>query len=320
MSVDLLRTMVLIRRIEERLSLETRTGSLPGGVHLTIGQEAVAAGVCAHLHDADAITSTHRGHGHFLAKGGSPKAMVAEIYGRANGICRGMGGSMHVTDVSKGMLGANGIVGAGLAIAAGAAFAARLDGAGRVAVCFFGDGAANQGVFMETLNITTLWKLPMVFVCENNRYAEFSPAATVTAGEIIARARAFGIPCQRVDGNDVLAVAQAARDAVAHARCGDGPSYIEADTYRIHGHLESEQSFLKSSYRDDAEVDAWRARDPIPRHVAVLKDQGRLDDAALAALEQDVAATVDEAFRLAEAGDPADPDLALDLMFLNQKA
>lgn len=319
MSVELLSRMLLIRRIEERLSLETRAGSLPGGVHLTIGQEAVAVGVCAHLQDADAITSTHRGHGHFLAKGGSPRSMVAEVYGRANGICQGMGGSMHVTDVSKGMLGANGIVGAGLAIAAGAAFAARLDGDGRVAVCFFGDGAANQGVFMETLNITTLWKLPMVFVCENNRYAEFSPAATVTAGDIIDRARAFGIPCLRVDGNDVLAVSQAAQEVVARARRGEGPSYIEADTYRIHGHLESEKSFLKSSYRDDAEIEAWRARDPIPRHVTELKRQGLLDDAALATLEQDIASTVADAFRFAEQGEPADPALAFDLMFLNQK-
>ncbi len=319
MSTDLLHGMLLIRRVEERLSVETKAGTLPGGVHLTIGQEAVAVGICAHLRDTDAITSTHRGHGHFLAKGGAPKAMVAEVYGRANGICQGMGGSMHVTDVSKGMLGANGIVGAGLAIAAGAAFAARLDGDGRVAVCFFGDGAANQGVFMECLNITALWKLPMVFVCENNRYAEFSPAATVTAGRLIDRAGAFGIPCQQVDGNDVRAVAQAAREAIARARRGEGPSYIEADTYRIHGHLESETSFLKGNYRDDAEIDAWRLRDPIARHVARLRAEGMLDADTEAKLEQQVALRVAEAFQFAEQGEPADPALAFELMFVGQQ-
>lgn len=319
MSIDLLRGMLLIRRIEERLSVETKAGSLPGGVHLTIGQEAVAVGVCSQLADTDTITSTHRGHGHFLAKGGSPKAMVAEVYGRANGICQGMGGSMHVTDVSKGMLGANGIVGAGLAIAAGAAFAASLKGDGQVAVCFFGDGAANQGVFMECLNITALWKLPMVFVCENNRYAEFSPAATVTAGQLIDRARAFGITCQRIDGNDVLAVAQAAREAIERARRGEGPSYIEADTYRIHGHLESETSFLKGNYRDDAEVEAWRARDPIKRHAAKLTIDGDLDATAETALDREIARIVDEAFVFAQQGEPADPSLAFELMFVDQQ-
>lgn len=319
MPMAMLRTMLLIRRVEERLSAEARAGTLPGGVHLTIGQEAVAAGVCAHLRASDAITSNHRGHGHFLAKGGSPAAMVAEVYGKDNGICRGMGGSMHVADVSRGMLGANGIVGAGLAIAAGAAFAAQLEGGDRVAVCFFGDGAANQGVFMETLNITTLWKLPMVLVCENNQFAEFSPAATVTVGDIIERARAFKIPCHRVDGNDVDAVAQAAHSAITRARRGEGPSYIEADTYRIHGHLESEQSFLKSGYRDEAEVEAWRARDPITRQVERLCGAGVCDDAALAALEQDVANTVEDAFRFAQEGAPADPTLVFDLMFFEQK-
>ena len=319
MSLEMLHQMLLIRRVEERLSADVKAGHLPGGVHLSIGQEAVAVGVCAHLRETDTITSNHRGHGHFLAKGGSPAAMVAEVYGRANGICKGMGGSMHVADVSKGMLGANGIVGAGLAIAAGSAFAAQLDGGDRVAVCFFGDDAANQGVFMETLNITTLWKLPMVFVCENNRYAEFSPAASVTAGQIIDRARAFEIPCARVDGNDVVAVARAAEEAIARARRGDGPSYIEADTYRLHGHLESETSFLKGRYREDAEVESWRARDPIPRHIEHLRSLGRCDDAALNRLEREVAGIVDDAVRFAQAGQPVDPALVFELMFVDQK-
>ena len=191
MPMAMLRTMLLIRRVEERLSAEARAGTLPGGVHLTIGQEAVAAGVCAHLRASDAITSNHRGHGHFLAKGGSPAAMVAEVYGKDNGICRGMGGSMHVADVSRGMLGANGIVGAGLAIAAGAAFAAQLEGGDRVAVCFFGDGAAYQGVFMETLNITTLWKLPMVLVCAYCTASTAAPNCSSTSCHAGSMCRRF---------------------------------------------------------------------------------------------------------------------------------
>ncbi len=319
-ALTLLRCMLLIRRMEERLSALSAAGALPGGVHLTIGQEAVAAGVCAHLRDDDKITSNHRGHGHFLAKGGSPAAMMAEVYGRANGICHGMGGSMHVADISKGMLGANGIVGAGLAIAAGAAWAARLDGGDAVAVCFFGDGAANQGVFMETLNLATLWKLPMVFVCENNRYAEFSPAETVTSGELIDRARAFKIPCERVDGNDVMAVSSAAAAAIAHARSGAGPAYLEADTYRIHGHLESEKSFLKGTYRDEAEVDAWRARCPIQRFVGSLRTQAWWNEPLLEGLEGAIARTVDDAVAFAEAGPLADPGLVFDIMFSGQRA
>ena len=181
--------MVLVRKTEERLSADFHAGQLPGGVHLYIGREAVAAGVSAHLTDADKIAGTHRGHGHFLAKGGDPKTMMVEVYGRENGICKGMGASMHVADISKGILGANGILGAGLAITAGAAFAAQLDGDGDVAVCFFGDGAANQGVLMETLNVTSLWKLPMFFICEHNGFSEISPAATVASGEIADRAR-----------------------------------------------------------------------------------------------------------------------------------
>ena len=183
----------------------TRPGRCPGSLHLYIGQEAVAVGVCAQLGDRDYVTSTHRGHGHYLAKGGDVAAMFAEIWGKREGICRGMGGSMHVADLSKGMLGANGIVGAGLAIATGAAFGAQLDGDGKVAVCFFGDGAANQGVLMETLNVAAVWGLPVIFVCENNTFSEFTPVGEITAGRIGDRARAFDVPTHVVDGNDVVA-------------------------------------------------------------------------------------------------------------------
>jgi pyruvate dehydrogenase E1 component alpha subunit len=317
--LPLLKRMLLIRRMEERLSADFHAGKLPGAVHLYIGQEAVAAGVCAHLRDSDTITSTHRGHGHFLAKGGSPRAMMAEIWGKNSGICRGMGGSMHVADVSKGILGANGIVAAGLAIAAGSAFAAKLDRSDRVAVAFFGDGAANQGTFMETLNVSTLWNLPMIFVCENNRFSEFSPASTVTSGDIIDRARAFKIPCVRVNGNDVLAVWQAAAEAVAHARNGGGPSFIEADTYRIHGHIEAEKSFLKSTYREAAEIEEWRGRDPVQRFKDYLKRERIADDGEIDAFETETMAIVEDAARYAEAEPAADPELVFSLMFHEQR-
>src|SRR5215472_15296037 len=243
-ALRLYESMVVIRRVEERLRDDSAAGKLPGAVHLYIGEEAIAAGVCAHLEDRDYATSTHRGHGHFLAKGGDVRAMMAEIWAKRDGICRGMGGSMHVADISKGILGANGIVGAGLAIATGAAFGAKLDGVGKVAVCFFGDGAANQGVLMETLNVSTLWQLPVVFVCENNMFSEFTPAREVTAGRIANRARAFSMPTYEVDGNDVEADWQAAAQAVGRARAGGGPSFMEARTYRIQGHFEAESFVL----------------------------------------------------------------------------
>jgi pyruvate dehydrogenase E1 component alpha subunit len=311
--------MVLIRRAEEQLGRDFAAGNLPGSVHLCIGQEAVAVGVCAHLTDRDAITSNHRGHGHFLAKGGSPAAMMAEVYGRANGICHGMGGSMHVADISKGILGANGIVGAGLAIATGAAYGAKLDGDGKVAVCFFGDGASNQGVLMETLNVSTLWRLPVIFVCENNLFSEFTPSREVTAGRIADRARAFSMPAHEVDGNDVVAVWQAAAQAVGRARTGGGPSFIEARTYRIRGHFEAESFVLAGGrYREDAEIDEWRTRDPIERLGSRLIASGTTDAAALDGLDARVRQRVDEAVAFAEAGEPADPELALTLMFAGE--
>jgi pyruvate dehydrogenase E1 component alpha subunit len=317
--VGLYERMLLIRRVEERLAKEFHAGNLPGAVHLYIGQEAVAVGMCSALTDADWITGTHRGHGHFLAKGGDPKTMVAEIYGKENGCCRGMGGSMHVTDLTKGMLGANGIVGAGLAITLGAAWVAQRDGKQQVAVCFFGDGASNQGVLMETMNIATLWGLPMIFMCEHNMFSEFSPASTVTAGEISDRARAFGMPVSVVDGNDVLAVSEAAAEAVKHARAGNGPSFIEAKTYRIHGHIEAEIHFLASSYREEAEIDVWRKSDPIDRTREHLLASGAIDAAKADEIEAKTGRIVDEAFEFAVAGKPADENLVFDLMFVDHR-
>ena len=266
--------MLLIRRMEERLAEVVSSGELPGAVHLYIGQEAVAAGVCVHLDDHDWIASTHRGHGHFLAKGGEPHAMMAEILGRDTGICRGKGGSMHVADFARGILGANGIVGGGIGLAVGAALAAQLDGQGRVAVAFFGDGGANQGVVMEALNLVAIWKLPLLLVCENNGFSEFSPTATVTAGEIAARAHPFGLPGVVVDGNDVLAVWEAAGKAVGRARTGHGATLLEARTYRWHGHVETEASFLSGKYREEDEIVTWRGRDPITRLRAHLLASG----------------------------------------------
>jgi pyruvate dehydrogenase E1 component alpha subunit len=287
--------MFLIRRAEERLERDFKAGLLPGPVHLSIGQEAVAVGVCAHLGPRDWITGTHRGHGHFLAKGGDSAAMFAEIHGRATGACGGLGGSMHVTDVSLGMLGANGIVAGGIALAAGAALAQKLDGAGGVAVAFFGDGAASEGVLAETLNIAALWQLPLLFVCENNGYCEFSPTAAVTAGAIVDRARPYGIPAVAIDGNDIGGVVATAGEMIARARTGGGPGFIEARTYRFHGHVEGEALFLKEKYRDDAEVAAQLSRDPIVLARAALLAGGTVTEAGIAASEAAVAAGIDAA-------------------------
>ncbi len=315
-ALRLYESMVLIRRVEERLRDDSAAGKLPGAVHLYIGEEAIAAGVCAHLTARDYATSTHRGHGHFLAKGGDVRPMMAEIWAKREGICQGMGGSMHVADISKGILGANGIVGAGLSIATGAAFGAQLDGDGKVSVCFFGDGASNQGAFMECLNVSTLWRLPVVFVCENNGFSEFTPAAEVTAGRIADRARAFSMPAAEVDGNDVTDVWRAAGEAIGRAREGGGPSFIEARTYRIQGHFEAESFVLGTGrYRDPDEIEAWRQRDPIAKFRSALTSSGTATAADLDRIEAAVLERVADAVAYAEAGQPADPELAETLMF-----
>jgi len=320
-ALRLYETMLLIRRTEERLRDDSAAGRLPGAVHLYIGEEAVAAGVCAHLRASDYAASTHRGHGHFLAKGGDVRGMMAEIWARREGICQGMGGSMHVADLSKGILGANGIVGAGLSIAAGAAFGARLAARGAVSVAFFGDGASNQGVLMETLNLAALWRLPLVFVCENNGFSEFTPAAQVTAGRIADRARAFAVPAREVDGNDVTEVWRVAGEAVARAREGGGPSFIEARTYRIQGHFEAESFVLSGGrYREEAEIERWRGADPVARYRAALTGSGTAAGAELDAIDAAVRAQVDAAVRFAGEGHPADPGLAQTLMFAPEEA
>lgn len=310
----LYRKMVLIRSVEERLAKVQSTGELPGPVHLYIGQEAVAAGVCSVLTDKDWIASTHRGHGHFLAKSPDTRLMVAEVFGRVTGVCKGKGGSMHVADISRGILGANGIVGGGIALAAGAALAEQLKGSGNVGVVFFGDGAANQGVLFETINIAALWKLPLVFVCENNGFSEFSPTTTVTAGEIWKRAEPFGVPTRFVDGNDAEAVVAATSEAVERARSGQGASFIEARTYRFRGHVEGEMTFLSKKYREEEEVKARQLQDPIVRMRDLLQERGAAE-AALAELEAGVLREVDEAFEFAAQSAWPDTAIAFQDMF-----
>src|ERR1700735_3007177 len=278
--LEMQRRMLLIRGFEERVAVLYRDGEVPGFVHLSTGQEATAVGACWPLGPADAITSTHRGHGHCLAKGLDPVGMFAELMGKEQGTNRGRGGSMHIADPKLGIFGANGIVAAGLPIAVGAATAAQLRSDGSVAVAFFGDGAVAQGAFHEALNLAAVWKLPVVFFCENNGYAEFSPASTQHAAALEARAAGYGIPYVAVDGNDVVATAAVMEDVVGAARDGSGPSVVEAATYRWHGHYEGDPE----RYRSPDELEEWRSRDPLLIHEAALREAGVKDD-ELKALE-----------------------------------
>jgi len=282
--------MLLIRGFEERVAALYRDGEVPGFVHLSTGQEASAVGACWALGPADVITSTHRGHGHCLAKGLDPAGMFAELMGKDQGTNRGRGGSMHIADPTVGIFGANGIVAAGLPIAAGAATAAQLRGDGSVTVAFFGDGAVAQGAFHEALNLAAVWKLPVVFFCENNGYAEFSPASTQHAASLEQRAAGYGIPYVAVDGNDVAAVATVMEDVVGAAREGRGPSVVEAATYRWHGHYEGDPE----RYRSPQELEEWRARDPLLRNEALLREAGVRDD-QIKALDAFTSASLDGA-------------------------
>jgi pyruvate dehydrogenase E1 component alpha subunit len=313
--LELFRRMLLIRKVDEMLGNASLACELPGPVHLYVGQEAVAVGVCAHLTDQDWIASTHRGHGHFLAKGGDLSALVAEVFGREVGVCRGRGGSMHVADFSRGIIGANGIVAGGVALAAGAALAAQVEGEGRVAVAFFGDGAANQGVLMEALNVGALWKLPLIFACENNGFSEFSPTSTVTAGRIAERAGPFGVPHQIVDGNDLESVWRAAADAIALARAGQGPTFLEFETYRLRGHMEQEVTFLSRPYRTKEEIEAGKRNDPITRCRNKLVLEESLAPSELDAMESDVEREVASAKAAAKAAAWPDPTLVTENMF-----
>lgn len=261
--IDMYTTMVKIRLFESKVSELFAANKIPGVVHLYIGEEAVATGVCATLRDSDYITSTHRGHGHLLAKGGDVKLMLAEVFGKKTGYCKGKGGSMHIADIDLGILGANGIVGGGPPLAAGAGLSAQYKGTDNVAVCFFGDGASNQGTTHEAMNLAACWKLPVVFVNENNMYGLSSCTLnTMCVADVADRAAAFGIPGVVVDGNDVIAVYEAAVEAVKRARKGQGPTLLECKTYRHRGHTEGDPG---TAYRSKEEIEEWKKKDPIPR-------------------------------------------------------
>jgi acetoin:2,6-dichlorophenolindophenol oxidoreductase subunit alpha len=309
----MLEKMLMIRRFEEKLKEIER--NLPGMVHLYIGEEAVAVGVCANLRRDDFITSTHRGHGHVIAKGADVKRMMAELYARESGLCRGKGGSMHVADASLGILGANGIVGGGLTLATGAGLAAQTHGRGQVAICFFGDGASNQGAFHESLNLARVWQLPVIYVCENNLYHEFSPSAPMIAGSIAGRAQAYDMPGVVADGMDPLAMYEIAGEAVARARRGEGPTLIEAQTYRFEAHDQGEFALIGTTYRTDDEIASYRARDPWEQLTRWALANGFADEARLAALEQQVAQELEQAIDFAEASALPAPEQALEDVF-----
>jgi pyruvate dehydrogenase E1 component alpha subunit len=278
-----------------------------------VGQEAVAVGVCANLTNADRVTSTHRGHGHCIAKGADVKRMMAELFGRVDGYCKGKGGSMHIADFAVGMLGANGIVGGGLPIATGAALAAQIEGKGNVAVCFFGDGAVAEGEFHEALNISSVWKLPIVFVCENNQYAANNAIAVQHAiTDVAVRAKSYGLPGLSIDGNDVLAVRKAAGEAIERARRGDGPTLVECKTYRWHFH--AMRNAPPPETRPAAEIAQWKERDPIARLATDLIAQRVITESDLGGLNREVHVALQEAVAFADASPFPDPkDILVDL-------
>ncbi|HEV8353060.1 MAG TPA: thiamine pyrophosphate-dependent dehydrogenase E1 component subunit alpha [bacterium] len=308
-TLSMLRMMLLIRAFEEKADELFALGRVHGTMHLGLGQEAVATGVCAALKPEDYILSTHRGHGHCLAKGADVGRMMAEFLGKETGYCRGRGGSMHIADVSGGNLGANGIVAGGLPIATGVGLSIQVRQTGQVCVAFFGDGAANEGAFHESVNLASIWALPVVFVCENNQYAMSMPVRkSMRVARISDRAAAYGIPGMTVDGTDVLAVYDATEAAVALARSGGGPTLLECAAYRYKGHSKSD----RQRYRTRDEVEAWRRRDPIAQLRARLIAGGVVIDADADALEAAARSAIDAALRFAEESPEPDPASLLD--------
>ena len=296
--IEMLRKMLLIRFFDEQARDLYMKNIAKGAPHLYVGEEAIAVGVCAALNDGDYITSTHRGHGHCLAKGGDPKKMMAELLGKATGYCKGKGGSMHIADLDLGILGANGIVGGGISLATGAALACKYRNDGHVAICFFGDGAINQGVFYEVANMASLWKLPVIYVCERNQFAEFSYSERYFSDQdLTKRTEGFGFKGIEVDGNDVLAVNDTAIKAVDRARKGEGPSFIVANTFRIYGHTVSDPL----TYRKPGEVDVWKDEnhDPIARFKKLLIKEEIMVSHEIEKLEQDTALTITDATKFA---------------------
>jgi pyruvate dehydrogenase E1 component alpha subunit len=307
--IEMYRTMVRIRTFEERVQKEFAAGRIGGFVHLYAGEEAVATGVCANLRLDDYVTSTHRGHGHVIAKGGKTDLMMAELYGKKTGYNKGKGGSMHIANVDSGMLGANAIVGAGIPIAGGAALSAKMRGTDQVCICFFGDGATNTTRFHEGINLASIWKLPVVYICENNAYAETTPITyAVNIPNIVDRATAYGIPGKTVDGNDVLAVYEAVGEAVAQARSGEGPTFIVCQTYRRHGHFEGDMQ----TYKAKEEVEEWMKKDPIPRFRKKLIEMGVLTEKEVDKIHREVEEEIEKSVKFAEESPYPDPEETLD--------
>lgn len=311
--MEMYRKMVTIRKFDERAAEEFQAGNIPGNVHSYIGQEAIAVGVCSAMRNDDRIVSTHRGHGHTIAKGANIQLMMAELFGRSNGYCHGKGGSMHIADFAVGMLGANGIVGAGMPIANGAALAAQLEGSDAVAGAFFGDGASNEGSFHGSLNLASIWKLPTIFICENNRWASGVPASyALSVEDVSVRASGYNMPGVTVDGTDVLAVYEAAEQAVARARRGDGPSLIEGKAFRWG--LHSEIRGNPADARTDEEREMANNHDPIATLSSVLVDQGIATAEALKEIDAEIGDQIVEAVDFAKASPlPAPEDALLDV-------
>jgi len=315
--LEMYHQMLTIRFFEEKVFELYGQNLVPGTIHLYAGEEAVAVGVCANLRRDDYITSTHRGHGHCIAKGVRLDKTMAEILGRKTGYCKGKGGSMHIADFSIGMLGASAVVGAGIPIAAGAGLSIKLRGTDQVAVCFFGEGASNQGTFHEGINLAAVWSLPVVFVCENNLYAMGTRQSRVMTIENIAdRAAAYGIPGVMVDGNDVLAVYEAARVAVKRARQGEGPTLIECKTYRLKGH----SRFDPAAYRPKEEVEAWLKKDPIACFQTKLFEMGVLTEVEVLKMVQEVRKDVDEATKFAIESPFPEPQEALEDVYATEES
>ena len=305
---ELYRRMVLVREFELRAIEERRNGLIPGFIHSCVGQEAAAIGATAALEPDDVITSTHRGHGHLIGKGGDPQFMMAELAARSSGYCLGRGGSLHMADFGLGILGANGIVGGGIPITVGAGLAFHMRGEKRVAVSFFGDGAVNEGAFHEAANLAGLWKLPVIFFCENNLYGEGTPQdQQAPIADLAERAAGYGFPGVIADGNDVLAVYEAVKTAAERARAGDGPTMIEAKTYRYRGHYEGDPQV----YRKPGEMEAWTCNDPISCFREALREAGLLEESALKGIEDGVQAQLDAAVAFAKSAPEPQPDEAL---------
>ena len=313
--LSLLRKMLLIRAFEEKAETLFQQKLIPGFVHLSIGQEASTAGSCAALRPDDYIISTHRGHAHILAKGGDPKFMFAELFGKATGYCKGKGGSMHIADFSRGILGANGVVGGGFPIMVGAGLSIKMRRSGQVGMVFFGDGASNRGTFHEACNMAAVFKLPIIFVCENNGYASTSPSEKMIAGGTVAgRAKAYGIPGYITDGSNVLEVLEVVREAVDFARGGNGPAIVENETFRYKGHFEGD----RQKYRTQNEIHTYKKdRDPIQQFERLLQEEGILTGNLAEQIRMEIAARIEEALQFAMDAPLPAPEDALNGLLVN---